>query len=81
MPAKERVEIIKELGFVDIVIESIDKDRTVCETLATVEPKPDYFCNGGDQVTILFLKDQFVKKRYRTSRWVWRQNTIEFMAH
>tara|TARA_Y100000816_G_scaffold291480_1_gene282968 strand:+ start:2260 stop:3441 length:1182 start_codon:yes stop_codon:yes gene_type:complete len=49
MPAKERVEIIKELGFVDIVIESIDKDRTVCETLATVEPKPDYFCNGGDQ--------------------------------
>lgn len=49
MPLKERVEIIKELRCVDIVVESIDIDRTVCETLRTVEPKPDFFCNGGDQ--------------------------------
>jgi hypothetical protein len=34
---------------VDIVVESIDTDRTVCNTLSTVEPKPDFFCNGGDQ--------------------------------
>ena len=49
MPCKERMELIKELRCVDIVVESIDSDRTVCKTLSTVEPKPDFFCNGGDQ--------------------------------
>ena len=49
MPFKERIKIIKELRCVDFVIESIDKDRTICKTLERVEPKPDYFCNGGDQ--------------------------------
>ena len=45
----ERIKIIKELRCVDIVVKSIDIDRTVCETLRTLEPKPDFFCNGGDQ--------------------------------
>ena len=49
MPAKERIKIIEELKCVDYVFESIDQDRTVCETLRSIEPKPDYFCNGGDQ--------------------------------
>ena len=49
MPVDERVKIIKEFRCVDIVVKSIDTDRTVCKTLETVEPKPDYFCNGGDQ--------------------------------
>jgi cytidyltransferase-like protein len=49
MPAKERMKIIEELKCVDYVFESIDQDRTVCETLRSIEPKPDYFCNGGDQ--------------------------------
>jgi cytidyltransferase-like protein len=49
MPADERIELIKELRCVDFVVKSIDTDRTVCKTLETVEPKPDYFCNGGDQ--------------------------------
>ena len=49
MSIDERIQIIKELRCVDIVIKSIDTDSTVCKTLATVEPKPDYFCNGGDQ--------------------------------
>lgn len=49
MPCDERVKIIEELKCVDYVVKSIDTDRTVCETLRTVEPKPDYFCNGGDQ--------------------------------
>ena len=49
MPAAERIKIIQELKCVDIVVLSIDTDRTVCNTLATVEPKPTYFCNGGDQ--------------------------------
>ena len=49
MPVDERIKIIKELRCVDIVIKSIDKDRTVCKTLKNIQPKPDYFCNGGDQ--------------------------------
>jgi cytidyltransferase-like protein len=49
MPCEERIKIIEELKCVDYVVKSIDKDRTVCETLRNVEPKPTYFCNGGDQ--------------------------------
>lgn len=49
MPMEERIKIIEELKCVDYVIPSIDTDRTVCQTLATVKPTPDYFCNGGDQ--------------------------------
>ncbi len=49
MPCKERIEIIKELKCVDKVIESIDIDRTVCKTLESLNPKPNFFCNGGDQ--------------------------------
>lgn len=49
MPCDERIKIIEEFKCVDYVVKSIDTDRTVCETLRNVEPKPDYFCNGGDQ--------------------------------
>jgi len=49
MPADERIKIIQELKCVDYVVKSIDLDRTVCATLASVSPKPDFFCNGGDQ--------------------------------
>jgi cytidyltransferase-like protein len=49
MPADERIKIIQELKCVDYVVKSIDTDRTVCKTLASVEPRPTYFCNGGDQ--------------------------------
>ena len=49
MPVDERIKIIEELKCVDIVVKSIDTNRTVCKTLETVEPKPDFFCNGGDQ--------------------------------
>ena len=49
MPADERIKIIKELKCVDYVVKSIDTDRTVCKTLKTVEPRPTFFCNGGDQ--------------------------------
>jgi len=49
MPADERVKIIQELKCVDYVVKSVDTDRTVCQTLATVVPRPTYFCNGGDQ--------------------------------
>lgn len=49
MPVDERIKIIQELKCVDYVVKSIDLDRTVCQTLATVYPKPTFFCNGGDQ--------------------------------
>ena len=49
MPVDERIKIIRELRCVDYVIKSIDTDRTVCKTLESASPRPDYFCNGGDQ--------------------------------
>ena len=49
MSADERVKIIQELKCVDYVVKSIDADRTVCKTIASLDPRPTYFCNGGDQ--------------------------------
>ena len=49
MPAEERMAIIAELECVDTVVKSVDQDGTVCATLQLIEPKPDFFCNGGDQ--------------------------------
>ena len=49
MPTDERIQIINELKCVDKVVKSIDLDRTVRATLSSIEPKPSYFCNGGDQ--------------------------------
>ena len=45
----ERLEIISSLKDVDKAILSIDTDRTVRETIASIEPTPYAFCNGGDQ--------------------------------
>lgn len=47
MPEKDRVKIIKALRDVDEVFLSIDKDKTVCKSLAKI--KPDIFANGGDR--------------------------------
>lgn len=49
MNENERMEIIKSIRYVDEVILSIDKDRTVCKTLDLITPVPYAFCNGGDQ--------------------------------
>jgi D-beta-D-heptose 7-phosphate kinase/D-beta-D-heptose 1-phosphate adenosyltransferase len=49
MPEGERVKILEALRDVDEVVLSLDRDRTVCATLASLDPKPDLFCNGGDQ--------------------------------
>jgi len=49
MPMEERIQIIKELRCVDYVVPSIDEDRTVCKTIEFLEPRPHFFCNGGDQ--------------------------------
>jgi glycerol-3-phosphate cytidylyltransferase-like family protein len=49
MPLEERIKIIKELRCVDYVVPSIDVDRNVCKTIEVLNPRPKYFCNGGDQ--------------------------------
>lgn len=49
MPEEERVELLKAIRWVDEVVLAIDHDRTVCETLKSISPPPNYFCNGGDQ--------------------------------
>ena len=52
MPCDDRISIIKELRNVDVVIKSIDTDRTVRETIKMIKElyKNDeiYFVNGGD---------------------------------
>ena len=63
MPVDERIKIIKELRCVDIVVKSIDLDRTVSKTLETVMPKPYYFCNGGDQNNDTIPESAICKKR------------------
>ena len=45
--ATQRIKVIKALKCVDLAIESVDEDRTVCKTLAALHP--DIFTNGGDQ--------------------------------
>ena len=47
VPLEERRKVLLSIRDVDDVVESIDKDRTVCKTLELL--KPDYFGNGGDQ--------------------------------
>jgi cytidyltransferase-like protein len=47
MPEKDRIKIVKALRDVDEVFLSIDKDKTVCKSLAKI--KPNIFANGGDR--------------------------------
>lgn len=54
MPESERMEIIRALKHVDDVFLSIDKDRTVSESLKAVAKKYPgdlYFAKGGDRST------------------------------
>tara|TARA_B100000427_G_scaffold323043_1_gene325910 strand:- start:1498 stop:1920 length:423 start_codon:yes stop_codon:yes gene_type:complete len=56
MPLKERIAIMQALKGVEVAIESVDEDDTVCETLtwlrAAYKPKFEemLFCNGGDRI-------------------------------
>ena len=51
MPIAERMEIIEGFGVVDMVVESIDTDLTVCKTLEWLSKKENVkiFANGGDR--------------------------------
>ena len=47
MSHDDRMAIIKELKFVDEVFLSIDKDKSICESIRAL--KPDIFAKGGDR--------------------------------
>lgn len=47
LPAKERVGIVRALECVTAVVESIDKDESVCQTLKILHPH--IFAKGGDR--------------------------------
>ena len=47
MPEKDRAEIVGAIKWVDKAFISIDKDRSVCESLKAISP--DIFANGGDR--------------------------------
>lgn len=47
MSQEDRAKIVSALRCVDFVVISIDKDKSVCETLRTIGP--DIFAKGGDK--------------------------------
>jgi rfaE bifunctional protein nucleotidyltransferase chain/domain len=47
MKQEDRVKIISALRFVDKVMLSVDKDASVCKSLAKI--RPDIFAKGGDR--------------------------------
>ena len=49
MEENDRVAIIKALKCVDEAFLSIDKEKSVCESIKAV--RPDIFANGGDRTT------------------------------
>lgn len=49
MPAEDRLQIIRALRCVDEVVLSIDQDRSVCRTLASL--RPNIFAKGGDRTS------------------------------
>ena len=52
MEAKERVEIVKALRYADEVVLSVDKDKTVAESLKLIAKKYQgdfHFAKGGDR--------------------------------
>jgi len=55
MPLDERKEILESIKYVDRVVVSIDKDDSVCKTLAML--KPDVFANGGDRTGKLEIRE------------------------
>lgn len=48
MNENERLKIIRSLKFVDLACISIDKDKTVCKTLMSLEFSHALFAKGGD---------------------------------
>ena len=49
--SNERMNILKEFWFINQVIISIDMDGTVCKTLESIYPKPDYYFYNREATT------------------------------
>ena len=49
MDENDRLEIVKAIKYVDEVVLSVDKDKTVCKSLELI--RPNIFANGGDRCT------------------------------
>ena len=47
VPFEERKKVLEGIKYIDRVIESIDKDRTVCDSIVAI--KPNIFAKGGDR--------------------------------
>ena len=47
MSIEDRKEIVEAIKYVDEVFIALDKDRSICQSLAIV--KPHIFANGGDR--------------------------------
>ncbi len=82
MPCNERIEIVRALECVDMVVESIDTDRTVCKTLEMLHPH--IFTNGGDQTNDTIPEIDICEKmgielvdglgaKVQSSRWLIRK--------
>lgn len=63
MNLKDRVRIIAALRDVDQVFVSLDKDKTVCRSLARL--KPDIFANGGDRHSIGDVPEYEICQKYK----------------
>ena len=67
MDEKERIFILNQLKIVDKTFISIDKDRTVCETIKLIHNKHSLryelcFANGGDQTNDLIPEKPICEK-------------------
>ena len=79
VPCSERIKLIRELRCVDLAIESVDEDRTVCKTLSLLHPH--IFAKGGDQTVDIIPESAICKKlgiqivdglgeKVQSSRWM-----------
>ena len=62
MSLNDRVKIIKALRDVDQVFVAIDRDKTVCKSLAQL--RPDIFANGGDRKSVGDVPEYQICKKY-----------------
>ena len=61
MSEEDRLRIVQSLKVVDKAFLSVDKDGSVCESLAII--KPDIFANGGDR-SVGEIPETKVMKKY-----------------
>ncbi len=63
MNLQDRVKIVSALRDVDAVFVSIDRDKTVCKSLAKL--RPDIFANGGDRHSIGDVPEYPICQKYK----------------